>query len=206
MLAVEPVDIEQLADPQSFAEAMRAPDAEEFQGAMDREQDSLKKNEVYEVVKLPEGSRAITSRWVYKRKMDHHGNIKTYKARLVARGFQQREGIDYIETYVAVVKPASYRVFFALAARYGYKIHQMDVKTAFLNGRLQQVVYMKPPPGMKVPRGHVLKLSRSLYGLNQSPRAWYEKFKTTMVEKGWRISAYDPCMFIHNKRELVLCL
>jgi hypothetical protein len=197
---------EQLPDPQSYAEAMRAPDAKEFQSAMGREQDSLEKNHVYEVVALPEGARAITSRWVYKRKLDHHGKIKTYKARLVARGFQQQEGIDYTETFAAVVKPSSYRIFFALAAEFGYIIHQMDVKTAFLNGTLQYVVYMKPPPGMKVPRGHVLKLLRSLYGLNQAPRAWYDKFRLTMQGKGWRVSSYDPCVFVHDSKELLLCL
>jgi hypothetical protein len=200
------LNLAQLHDPQSYAEAMRAPDSDMFKAAMIKEQESLKHNSVYDIVKLPEGQRAITGRWVYKRKIDQHGKIKVYKARLVARGFQQREGIDYVETFAAVVKPASYRIFFALAAQFGYKVHQMDVKTAFLNGKLENVVYMKPPPGLKVSKGHVLKLLRSLYGLNQAPRAWYEKFCTTMEKKGWRVSPYDPCVFIHDTIRLLLCL
>ncbi|KAH0847628.1 hypothetical protein FOPE_00796 [Fonsecaea pedrosoi] len=200
------VETNRLPDPQSYAEAMRAPDAPEFVNAMGRELGSMDKNKVYEICKLPPSARAITARWVWKRKMDHRGKIKTYKVRLVARGFQQTEGIDYVETFAAVVKPASYRILFALSAKLGYQIHQMDVKTAFLNGSLDQPVYMKPPPGMKVPRGHVLKLTKSLYGLKQAPRAWYEKFRITLLAQGWRISQHDPCIFIHDKFQLIMGL
>ena len=102
---------------------------------------------------------------------------------MVARGFQQEEGVDYDETFAAVVKPASYRILFALAAIYGWLAHQSDVKTAFLNSSLNKPVYMKPPKGgMELPPGSVLLVRRALYGLKQSPRQWYEKFRDTMME------------------------
>lgn len=200
------IDYSKLPDPQSYAEAMRAPDAKAWTGAKKTENASLEKNKTYRIVKLPRGARAIISRYVWKRKMDRYGRIKVYKARLVARGFQQREGIDYGETFAAVVKPASFRILFALAARLGWKIHQMDVKTAFLNGDLEHTVYMKPPPGMKLPKGYVLQLLKSLYGLNQSLRAWYEKFRSTIGAWGWRASAHDPCVFINEIKKLFMCL
>jgi hypothetical protein len=203
---VDEIELASIAEPQTYAEVMRAPDAEKWQVAMGAEQDSLEKNDTYEITPLSDGVRPITSRWVFKRKLGPDGRVTKYKARLVARGFQQAEGIDYSEIFAAVVKPVSYRILFALAACLGWKVRQMDVVTAFLNGSLDKSVYMKPPPGMRIAKGMVLKLLRALYGLNQSPRAWYEKFRKTMEAWGWRVSAYDPCVFIHPSVQMSLCL
>lgn len=174
--------------------------------ATEEELGSIRGNKTWRIVKLPPGAKAITSRWVYKRKMDQRGRIKKYKVRLVTRGFQQAEGVDYDEIFAAVVKRAAFRALFAIAAKRKLKIHQMDVKTAFLNGNLEHKVYIKPPPGMKLPKGCVLELLKALYGLNQSPRAWYEKFANTIQRWGWRPSAYNPCVFIYDKDDLILCL
>jgi hypothetical protein len=122
----------------------------------------------------------------------------------VARGFQQEEGIDYEETFASVVKSASTRILLALAAICHWHIHQGDVKTAFLNSDLDKPVYVKSPRDVKLPRGCCLLLLKALYGLKQSPRAWYQKLRDTLVRWGWRMSAYDPCVFINDTTGLIL--
>lgn len=195
-----------LLDPQNYAEAMAAPDAGKFQDAIAAEIASLKKNDTYDVVDLPADMRPITSRFVFKRKLGQDGKVKMHKARMVARGFQQREGVDFDETFAAVVKPSSYRILFAMSAALGWHIHQMDVKTAFLNGDLDKPVYMKPPRGVRLPRGKVMRLSKALYGLKQAPRTWSYKFTATLVGWGWRVNGFDLCVFINDSQELILCL
>lgn len=198
-----------LPDPQNYKEAMAAPDALEFEKAMRVEDENLKTNHTYDVIDVkdvPPGKRLITSRYAYKRKIGYDNKVKTYKARLCARGFQQREGIDYIETFAAVVKPSSFRILFALAVVLGWHVHQMDVVAAFLNGDLDTYIYMKPPLGMKLSRGKVLRLRKALYGLKQAPRTWWDKFTKTLLSWSWRVSNFDPCVFIDDKNELYLCL
>lgn len=193
-------------EPQSYAEAMRSPQALLWTKAIQAELQSLKDNATWKIVELPKDRKPLTSRWVFKQKVGADGQVYKHKARLVARGFQQVEGLDYEETFAAVVKADSFRVLFALAAVLGWHIHQMDVKTAFLNGNLEEEVYMKPPPGVTVPRGKVLHLCKALYGLKQAPRAWYDKFRHTMLLSGWRVSSYDPCIFIHDDSHIILAL
>jgi len=123
---------------------------------------------------------------------------------LVARGFQQEEGIDYEEMFASVVKPASTCILLALAAILFWLIHQGDVKTAFLNSNLDKPVYMRPPKDIKLPHGLCLMVIRALYGLKQSPCAWYQKLQNTLISWGWRMSAYDPCVFINDNTGLIL--
>lgn len=170
-------------------------------------EDELKSHEekgTWKVVPLPEGVKPVTSRWVNTDKYGPDGQLIRHKSRLVARGFQQEEGIDYEETYASVVKPASTRILLALAAILSWRIHQGDVKTAFLNSNLDKPVYMRPPKDIKLPHGYCLMVIRALYGLRQSPRAWYQKLRSTLVNWGWRISAYDPCVFINGDTGLIL--
>lgn len=162
----------ELPDPQHRKEALSAPDAKEFLKAEDKELDGLASADTYDIVdisEVPKDAKLITSRFVYKRKIGYDSKVKTYKARLVAQGFQQQEGIDYAETFAAVVKPPSFRTLFALAAVLGWKVHQIDVMAAFLNGKLEHYVYIKPPPGMKLPQNKILRLKHALYGLKQAP-------------------------------------
>lgn len=133
---------------------------------------------------------------------ENHQNLD--QDRLVARGFQQEEGIDYDETFASVVKPASTRILLALAASLHWYIHQGDVKTAFLNSDLDKPVHMRPPKDIKLPRGYCLLLIKALYGLKQSPRAWYQKLRDILISWGWRMSAYDPCVFINDSTGLIL--
>eukprot|EP00253_Pinus_taeda_P031753 PITA_31753 len=141
---------------------------------MQKEYDALiKKNDIWELVDTPFGTKPIGRKWVYKNKYKADGSLDKHKARLVAKGFAQKEGVDYEETFAPTAKCATIRTLFALAAQNGWKVHQMDVKTAFLNGDLKENVFMSQPEGFAV-KGHehkVCKLVKSLYGLKQAPRA-----------------------------------
>ena len=121
---------------------------------------------------LPLGSNTIGCKWVFRRKYRTDGTIQTFKARLVAKGFRQREGIDYFDTYAPVARITSIPVLIALASIYKLVVHQMDVKTAFLNGNLDEEVYMDQPEGFVLPENErkVCKLVKSLYGLKQTPK------------------------------------
>jgi hypothetical protein len=112
--------------------------------------------------------------WVFKVKTKSDDSIERYKARLVARGFQQTQGLDYDETFAPVAHMTTVRTLIAVAASSSWSISKMDVKNAFLNGDLHEEVYMHPPPGVDTPSGHVCRLRRTLYGLKQAPHAWFE--------------------------------
>ncbi len=192
-------DFTTLPIPATYQEALRGPEGDLWGPAFDAEYASLLDNDTWTVVELPPGRMALTTRWVLKRKTGADGRVSKYKARLVVRGFQQKEGVDFTEVFASVVKPTTWRVLLAIGVRYEWKTAQFDVVTAFLNGDLEEDIYVRPPPGYPEKRNRVLKLNKALYGLKQAPRQWYEKFKTEMIRLGWRVSAYDPCLFIHDQ-------
>ena len=140
---------------------------------MDVEIQIVLKNQTWDLVRLPEGKQAIGCRWVFKTKYKSDGFVDKYKARLVAKGFKQKEGIDYQETFAPVAKMITIRVVIALAAQFRWELHQMDVKSAFLNGDLTEEVYMEQPLGFQVKGKETLvcRLKKALYGLKQAPRA-----------------------------------
>jgi hypothetical protein len=158
---------QRLPDPRTFTEAMKSEEADSWHQAIKEEKTSLEEKNTWCIVPTPKEIKPITSKLVFKRKYGPDGQVTRYKARLVARGFQQEEGIDYEETFAAVVKPASYRILFAIAAIYGWLIHQADVKTAFLNSSLPKPVHMRPPKGIDLPSGKCLLVLRAIYGLKQ---------------------------------------
>eukprot|EP00253_Pinus_taeda_P015738 PITA_15738 len=141
---------------------------------MQEEYSSIMKNDVWKVVPRPEGKSVVTSRWIYKVNHAADGSFEKFKARFVARGFSQVEGVDYEETFTPVARYTSIRSIISIAAEMGWKIHQMDVKTAFLNGFIQEEVYIEQPLGFEVhgKESHVCRLKKALYGLKQAPRAW----------------------------------
>jgi hypothetical protein len=190
-------------DPQSYSEAMKSPDAQEWRKAIQAEYDSLLENNTWEATTLPPGRKALTTKWVLKKKLGPKGELLRYKARMVARGFQQVEGYDYSETYSGVVKAATYRLLFAMVTMSGWTCHQLDITTAFLNGEVLEEIYIHPPQGYPHP-GKVLRLRRALYGLKQSPRMWYRKLRHWLLQNGWRSSAYDECVFYNNTKALIL--
>ena len=135
---------------------------------------------------------------VFKTKRDSIGNIERYKARLVAKGFTQEDGIDYKETFSPVSKKDSLRIIMALVAHYDLELHQMDVKIAFLNGNLEEEIYMDQPEGFSVKgKEHmVCKLKKSIYGLKQASRQWYLKFNDTITSFGFQENTVDRCIYM----------
>ena len=135
---------------------------------------SLKDNDVWELVELPKGHKAVGSKWVFKTKTDADGYVERFKARLVAQGFSQKFGLDYDETFCPVVRLESVLALIALSVQQGLQLHQVDVTTAFLNGQLEEEVYMKQPDGFVAPGNDhlVCLLKKSIYGLKQPPHCW----------------------------------
>ncbi|PRQ35290.1 putative RNA-directed DNA polymerase [Rosa chinensis] len=177
--------------------------------AMNEEMEALQKNATWELVPMPVGKKTVGCRWVFTVKLNADGTINRYKARLVAKGYTQRYGIDYEETFAPVAKINTVRILISLAANKDWPLHQFDVKNAFLNGNLEEEVYMDVPPGVKnYPSdvGKVCKLKKSLYGLKQSPRAWFGRFSKSMKAFGYRQSNSDHTLFIKRKNGKITAL
>ena len=164
---------------------------------MEREMESLKKHNVWELVNLSPGKKAIGSKWVFKVKTNADGSIERYKARLVAQGYNQKFGADYDETFCPVVRQESFRLLIAKSVQQGLEMHHVDVNTAFLNGTLEEEVYLRQPKGF-VKEGEqnlVCKLKKSLYGLKQSPRCWNMTLDAHLKSMGFTQSIADPCIY-----------
>ncbi|GJR82221.1 pol polyprotein [Tanacetum coccineum] len=163
-----------------------------------------------ELVDLPPGCKPLGYKWIFKKKMKANGTIEKYKARLVIKGYRQREGLDYFDTYSPVTRITSIRMIIAIAALRNLEIHQMDVKTAFLNGDLEEEIYMNQPEGFIAPgqEGKVCRLVKSLYGLKQAPKQWHQKFDHTMLESGFKINECDKCVYVKDTSAgyVILCL
>ncbi len=155
-------------------------------------------NNTWELVDLPPGNKPLGCKWILKKKYKADGSIDKYKARLVAKGYRQKEGLDFFDTYSPVTRITSVRVLMAIAALHNLEVHQMDVKTVFLNGELQEEIYMEQPEGFVVPgqEKKVCRLIKSLYGLKQAPKQWHEKFDKTMLSNGFRINECDKCVYV----------
>ena len=155
------------------------------------------KNDVWDVVPRPDRKLAVTSKWIYKIKHAADGSIEKYMARFVARGFSQKEGVDYEETFAPVARYTSIRSVFALAAVMKWKIHQMDVKTAFLNGVVEEEVYVEQPLGFETHdrESHVCRLKKALYGLKQAPRTWYGRIDSFLSSLGFTKSKADSNLY-----------
>ena len=153
---------------------------------MDDEMQSLQKNQTWDLVQLPKGKKEIGCKWVYTKKEGPTGKDSVrFKGRLVAKGYAQTEGIDYNEVFSPVVKHSSIRILLAMVAQFDLELAQLDVKTAFLHGDLEEEIYMSQPDGFKVAgkENWVCKLKRSLYAFKQSPRQWYKRFDRFMIGK-----------------------
>jgi hypothetical protein len=169
--------------------------------AINDEIKSLEENETWTLVDLPPGRTPIKSKWVFKLKRDSSGKIARFKARLVAKGFSQQQGIDYHETFSPVVKFSSLRFLLALAAQHDWEIEQVDFTTAFLNGHLDEEIYLEVPEGLQSDRtrGKVLKLSKSLYGLKQAPRQWNLALNHQLENLGFTRLVSDEAIYIQHK-------
>ncbi|KAL0345417.1 UNVERIFIED_CONTAM: Retrovirus-related Pol polyprotein from transposon TNT 1-94 [Sesamum radiatum] len=178
---------------------------------MDIEMKALENNKTWELVNLPSGKEVIGLKWIYKLKFKPDGSIQKHKARLVARGYMQREGIDFEETFSPVARFDTIRTVLSIAANYKWKVYQFDVKSAFLNGVLEEEVYVQQPKGYEV-KGEEMKvyrLRKALYGLKQAPRAWYERIDTHFNKNGFRKSASEATLYVKTKgaaEVLLICL
>ena len=195
-----------VVEPKKVFEALEDSD---WVDAMHEELNNFKRNKVWTLVEKPKECRnVIGTKWIFKNKQDEFGNIVRNKARLVAQGFSQVEGIDFGETYAPVARLESIRILLAYASHHNFKLQQMDVKSAFLNGPLHEEVYVKQPPGfedLNFPN-HVYKLDKALYGLKQAPRAWYEHLKELLVDRGFDVGLIDPTLFTKRVNgELFVC-
>jgi hypothetical protein len=154
-------------------------------------------NGTWEVVSRPYECKPIGCKWVFKKKLRSDGTIKKYKAMLVAKGYNQKEGEDFFDTYSPIARLTTIRVLLSLATSYGLLVHQMDVKTAFLNGELEEEIYMDQSDGFAVKgqEGMLCKLLKSLYGLKQAPKQWHEKFDKTLMSVGFVVNEADKYVY-----------
>nr|ABB47331.1 retrotransposon protein, putative, Ty1-copia subclass [Oryza sativa Japonica Group] len=196
--------------PRTIEEAYSSPDTDYWKEAVRSEMDSIMSNGTWEVVERPYGCKPVGCKWVFKKKLRPDGTIEKYKARLVAKGYTQKEGEDFFDTYSPVARLTTIRVLLALAASHGLLIHQMDVKTAFLNGELEEEIYMDQPDGyvLESQEGMVCKLLKSLYGLKQAPKQWHEKFDNTLTSAGFVVNEADKCVYYRcgGGEGVILCL
>ncbi|KAJ9556641.1 hypothetical protein OSB04_011255 [Centaurea solstitialis] len=197
-----------LNEPTSYGEAVSGSESEQWQEAMKAEMQSMYDNQVWELTDLPQHCKAVGRKWVLKKKTDMDGNVHTFKARLVAKGFTQTHGIDYDETFSPVAMLKSIRILMAISAYFNYEIWQMDVKTAFLNGKLTEDIYMEQPEGFEDPKNpnKVCKLLKSIYGLKQASRSWNLHFDERIKEFGFAKSEFEPCVYTKFSGRIVTFL
>ena len=175
--------------------------------AMAKEIEALEANQTWKVVDLPLEKKAIGCKWIYKIKYNADGSIKRYKARLVAQGFTQIEGIDYQETFAPMAKMTSVRGFLVVAVTKSWELHQMDVNNAFLHKDFAEEVYMKLPEGFKaIGKNKVCKLQKLLYELKQALRQWFAKLTTALKEYGLQQSLVDYSLFTYRHGNIVMNL
>jgi hypothetical protein len=195
--------------PRTIEESYSSLDADYWKKAIKSEMDSIMSNGTWEVVSRPYGCKPIGCKWVLKKKLRPDGTIEKYKARLIAKGYNQK-GEDFFDTYSLVARLTTIRVLLSLATSYGLLVHQMDVKTSFLNGELEEENYMDQPYGFAVKgqEGMVCKLLKSLYGLKQSPKQWHEKFDKTLTSVDFVVNKANKCVYycFGGGEGVILCL
>ncbi|KAK2456975.1 putative mitochondrial protein [Trifolium repens] len=188
-----------LFEPKNVKEALTD---EAWIEAMQEELNQFERSEVWDLVPRPEDVNIIGTKWVYKNKSDENGTVTRNKARLVAQGYTQIEGLDFDETFAPVARLESIRLLLGVACILKFKLYQMDVKSAFLNGYLQEEVYVEQPKGFVDPEhpNYVYKLKKALYGLKQAPRAWYERLTQFLEEQGYRKGGSDKTLFVKQEK------
>lgn len=187
---------EEIPEPSTLQEAKDSKYWNEWLNGMELEINKQHANGTWIVVKRPQHARVLKNRWVFKTKISPLNQEVTFKARLVVKGFNQVEGIDFEETFAPVVRYESVRAILALAAAQNYNIIQFDVETAFLNSELEEETYMEQPQNFNMGSGMVCKLLKGLYGLKQAPRSWYRTLKKVLNDMGFNETHADPCVYV----------
>jgi hypothetical protein len=190
--------VTQVQDPSSYREAINSSEAHHWENAMQAEMKSLAEMQTWEVVNRPTDRSVVGCRWCFKAKTDDAGNVQRYKARVVAKGYSQIEGVDYTDTFAPVLRNESLRFLISNAAAHKLNLHHLDVDSAFLNGDLSEEVFMELPEGYPNRTTNVAHLKKSIYGLKQAARIWNHKFVSFLKSLGFTQSSADPCMFIRT--------
>ena len=174
-------------EPKTLHEAINSPYATEWKEAIEDELASLHDNKTWVLQELPKGRKSVGSKWVFKVKRNADVSVQRFKARLVAKGFTQVEGVDYVGTWAPVLSFTSMRLLLKIAIDQGLLVHQMDVKTAFLNGDLEEEIYMDQPKGFETGGPRVkCKLLKSVYGLKQAPKVWNDLLNKYLIKLGFQ--------------------
>lgn len=191
------MNLDQVQVPSSITEALKDPN---WRSAAFEEIQALEKNNTWQITKLPPGKRTVGCKWIFTVKHKADGSVERLKARLVAKGYTQTHGINYQETFAPVAMLNTVRVLLSIAANLDRPLYQLDVKNAFLNGDLEEEIYMNVPPGFESEAtvNKVYKLKKSLYGLKQSPRAWFHRFTKVLKDNEYLQCQSDHTMFIKH--------
>jgi transposase InsO family protein len=193
--------------PSSYQQARTSSEWGNWKSAISAELAKMDKYKVWEVIPRTDNMRVVGARWVFTRKIDGTtGKPSAYKARWVAKGYSQIEGVDFTELFAGVARKDSIRLFLALVNYYNLECDQVDIVAAFLNGDLEETIYMDPPEGSTIPQGSVIRLLKSLYGLKQSPRCFNKRFDSWLKDQGFRPTMADPCLYFRKQGETVILI
>ncbi|CAI7827358.1 unnamed protein product, partial [Closterium sp. NIES-53] len=192
-----------IPNPRSYAEAIEGPYSSQWQAAMDAEMASWKSTGTYVDEVPPPGANIVSGMWIFRVKRPP-GSPPAFKARYVARGFRQRQGVEFFHTFSPTPKMATLRVLLHVAAQHDYELHSLDFSTAFLHGSLHEEIWLRRPPGFtgSFPTGTQWSLRRPVYGLRQAPREWHDTLKTTLAALGFAPSTADPSLFLRTDATL----
>jgi hypothetical protein len=184
-----------MIEPKSFKEARKSKD---WTKEMNEELDQIERNQTWELVPRPKDKNVVGTKWIFKNKLNENGEIIKNKAILVCKGYAQVEGIDFEETFSPVARLEVIRMFLAFACFRNFKIYQMDVKSTFLNGTLEEEVYVEQPEGFMLTENqdYVCKIKKSLYGLKQAPRAWFSRLDQYLQKQGYKRGTTDNNLYI----------
>lgn len=188
-------------DPEHFAEAVREA---RWREAMRAEINSIEENNTWELVDQPEGVKVIGVKWIFKTKLNEKGEVDKHKARLVVKGYHQQHGVDFYEVFAPVARWDTVRAIIAFAAQRRWTIFQLDVKSAFLHGELEEDVYVEQPEGFEVDSHSVYKLRKALYGLKQAPRAWYNRIEGYFMKEGFEKCYCEHTLFLKKEGKEIL--
>jgi hypothetical protein len=175
---------------------------------MDEELDQIEKNDTWELVPRPKNKNVIDTKWVFKNKLNEDGQVTRNKARLVCKGYAQIEGIDFEETFAPVARMEAIRFLLAYACSKNVKVYQMDAKSSFLNGELEEEVYIEQPEGFQLSENtdYVCKLNKALYGLKRAPRAWYSSLDKYLQQAGFIKGSADNNLYIKVSQGHILLI
>lgn len=192
-------------EPKHYKEAVHSKYGSQWMKAMVEELNAIEDNDTWELVNLPYGRKAIGSKWIYKVKRNADGTVERRKARLVGQGFSQKFGQDYVEVFAPVARTTTMRLLLSIAGTNGYIVKHYDIKTAFLNGKLEEEIFMKQPPGF-AKGDKVYRLKKSLYGLKQAAKVWNDTLNNSLLSNGFRRSDIDNCLYLYNSGGVIMMI